>query len=123
MIVDGIVAGEGEGPLSPTPKHCGLVFASQNPVALDAVAARFMGYDYQKIPLIREAINLRRYPLAQFDVEDIVIQSNEKNWSGNHLRDLRVNFAFKPSQGWQGHIEITPPKSSIPQSTSPLGGR
>ena len=36
-VVDGIVAGEGNGPLDPTPKRALVVLAGGNPVAVDAV--------------------------------------------------------------------------------------
>ena len=44
-VMDGTIGLEGDGPKSGTPKEMGLVLASADPVALDAVAARVMGFD------------------------------------------------------------------------------
>ena len=43
-VVDGIVAGEGNGPLDPVPKPLGVVLTGLNPVAVDLACARLMGF-------------------------------------------------------------------------------
>jgi uncharacterized protein (DUF362 family) len=55
-IVDGIVAGEGEGPLGATPVRAGLLFGGFDPGLVDAVAARVMGFDPTRIAMIRESL-------------------------------------------------------------------
>jgi uncharacterized protein (DUF362 family) len=55
-IVDGIVAGEGEGPLGATPVDAGLLVAGFDPSLVDVAAARAMGFDPQRIVMIREAL-------------------------------------------------------------------
>jgi len=45
-IVDAIVAGEGEGPLEPDARPCGFLAGGINPVAVDAVLATVIGFDY-----------------------------------------------------------------------------
>jgi len=44
-IMDAIVAMEGEGPSAGNPKNVGLILASQDAVALDAVASKIIGLD------------------------------------------------------------------------------
>jgi uncharacterized protein (DUF362 family) len=44
-VVDGVVAMEGNGPGSGSPRTCGLVFSGQDPVALDRVLASLMGFE------------------------------------------------------------------------------
>lgn len=44
-IIDGIVGGEGNGPVSNKPVQSNIVFAGKDLVALDTVAATFMGRD------------------------------------------------------------------------------
>ena len=105
-LVDGIIAGEEEGPLEPTPKKCGLLIGGENPVAVDVVIARLMGFDYRKIPLIRESFGDFSYPLANFRPDDISVVSNSERWKGFDLTDNLNHLAFKPSRGWQGHIEL-----------------
>ena len=56
-IMDGIVAMEGPGPGSGTPRSAGLLFASSNAPALDMAAALIMGYEVEEIPIFREILN------------------------------------------------------------------
>ena len=51
-VVDGVVAGEGEGPIAATPKACQAILAGTDPVAVDAVAAAMMGFDASAIKMI-----------------------------------------------------------------------
>jgi uncharacterized protein (DUF362 family) len=56
-IVDGIVAGEGEGPLGATPVEAGLLLAGRDPGLVDHVAAETIGFDPCRIATIREALD------------------------------------------------------------------
>src|SRR5258707_682134 len=76
FLADGIIAGEGEGPLEPTAKPCGLLVGGLSAPVLDAVIARLMGFDFKKIPSIREAFVVPSYPLLDFGPEQIEIVSN-----------------------------------------------
>lgn len=103
-IVDGIVAGEGEGPLKSTPKCCGLVACGEDPVAVDLVCARLMGFDESKIPQLKNSHGLRRFPITSYngDFEDIEWLRNKP--LEQFLQEHR-SFHFKPPVGWVGHIE------------------
>ena len=74
-IVDGVIAGEGEGPLRPTPKAAGLLVAGENPAYVDAVLATLMGYNIARVPTIYHAIYHRK---SQF--------------GGPYLDSLQVHF-------------------------------
>jgi hypothetical protein len=93
-IVDGIVAGEGNGPMEADSKPCGVLVAGFNPVAVDFVTIALMGFDWQKVASVREAFNIADLPLADFSPEDIEI-----------LPGLGEPFVFRPHFGWVGHIE------------------
>lgn len=67
-IVDGIVAMEGNGPNSGTPRKLGMLIAGENPVAVDTVAARMAGIPLQLLPVELEA---RRRGLAGTEFEQI----------------------------------------------------
>jgi len=45
IVVDGITAMEGNGPVIGTPRDLGVIVAGLNPVAVDAVCAGIMGFD------------------------------------------------------------------------------
>ncbi len=75
-------------------------------MAVDAVLATMVGFDYAKIPLISNGFKLTDWPLADFLPEDIEVRSAEKRWHflkvGNPCNDLN----FKPPSGWLGQIEL-----------------
>ncbi len=54
-IVDALVAMEGDGPNSGTPRQLGLLVAGLNPVAVDLVAARLIGIPTELLPIEQEA--------------------------------------------------------------------
>ena len=60
-FVDGIVAGEGEGPLEPSARRCGLLVGGINPLAVDAALATVIGFDYRKIPLVAGGFAVARF--------------------------------------------------------------
>ena len=105
-LIDGIIAGEGEGPLAPDAKPCGVIIAGQNPVAVDATCAWLMGFDINKIQFTNQTFKLKEIPLTNFPSEDVDILSNEKRWEGKlgELQNVKT-FKFNPHFGWKGAIE------------------
>lgn len=53
-IGDMVVAGEGEGPLRPSPVKAGAILFGYNPLLFDCTAATLMGFDYHKIPQLEK---------------------------------------------------------------------
>ena len=105
-VIDGVVAGEGDGPLQAKPKEAGCVLAALNPVAADAAAATLMGFDYQKIPVIRNAAALEKWPLFPGMLDDVKVVSQGKALSLDEIVGTNLVEKFKPSRGWLGHIEL-----------------
>jgi len=93
-IIDGIVAGEGNGPMEADAKPCGVLIAGVNPVTADFVATRLMGFDWQKVPTIREAFQISGLKLVDFGPDDV-----------EALPELGEVFHFRPHFGWVGRIE------------------
>jgi len=54
-VMDATIAGDGAGPRTMDPKPVNYLLASADSVALDAVAARMMGFDPLSIPYLRMA--------------------------------------------------------------------
>ncbi len=105
-LVDGIVAGEGNGPLDPTPRPAGLILAGTNPLAVDLACARLMGFDYQRIPMLQRALAKHPLPLANFGYEDVTALSDDRRLQGR-LADLQGRlFALQPHFGWRGYVEL-----------------
>jgi len=103
-VVDGIVGGEGNGPMAPDAKRCGAILAGRHPAAVDAVAATLMGFDHEKIRLLKNAFTMERASFVDFQAGDIETVSNHEAWRGG-LAAMEDRFEFKPHFGWVGGIE------------------
>lgn len=55
-IVDGIIAGQGNGPLKSVEKKLGMLLGGFNPANIDAAIARIIGYNISRIPTIYNAL-------------------------------------------------------------------
>lgn len=102
-ITDAVVCGEGEGPLSPTPKALGALTCALSPVAADYVHAHLMGFDWRRIPLVREGFNPFNHSLASFEPGDIEVLSD-----GRSIRQPWPEWntvPFRSPAGWRGHCE------------------
>lgn len=105
-IIDGIVAGGGNGPMTPDAVPAGLVVAGLNPVAVDSASAMLMGFDDAKVPMLAGAWRITDFPLARFPRSAVHCVSNVRAWNGR-LEQLEEapHLAMTPHFGWIGHIE------------------
>jgi hypothetical protein len=108
VLVDGLVAGEGSGPMNPDPVAAGLLAFGTNPPSVDAACAYLMGFDPAKIPIIAQAFRSAHYPLAEWDWTDVRLTSNVPDWNDvlPAIPD-HSTLHFRPHFGWIGHIERT----------------
>ncbi len=105
-VVDGIVGMEGSGPMQGDPVASGVVLIGTDPVAVDAVAATVMGFDWRRIPMIREAFALQSLPITRLRPQDIVVRGDVPEWNGPlSALEGRALLRFRPHFGWAGHIE------------------
>ncbi len=105
-VIDGITAGEGEGPLAAIPRPAGAVVGSMNPVAADAVTAALMGFDWRKIPLLKNAFESRPHPLCTRPAAELSANVNGELLGLPDLLHSPRRMKFEPSAGWKGHIEM-----------------
>lgn len=103
-VVDGLVGGEGNGPMAPDPKPAGVILAGTHPLAVDCAAAALMGFDWRKLRMLAGAFALRPPSFVDFRPEDIRVVSNHAPWHAA-LDDLREPLDFRPHFGWAGAIE------------------
>ena len=87
-VMDGTVAGDGAGPRTMTPHVKNLILASADSVAIDAVAARLMGFDPMAIPYLRIC---HERGLGVADARDIEI-------AGTDITG--VNFGFRTKRSF-----------------------
>ncbi len=103
-LVDGLVAGEGNGPLDPTPRACGLIVAGGNPAAVDAACACLVGFDPQRMPMIRESFASHEWPLASFSLDTIEVADSDTP-GRRAVTALSPCVRLQPHFGWAGHVE------------------
>ena len=101
-IVDGIIGGEGNGPLCPDAVSSGVLIAGDNPAELDAVACRLMGFEPAAVPLVREAFDLEhRWPIARCPMAEVRVW-DERVQAEISLSAVSPAIAggFRPHFGW-----------------------
>lgn len=115
-VMDGTVVGDGAGPRTMVPREGNLILASADSVALDAVAARLMGYDPLGIPYLRLAherglgvADPRAIELAGDDVADVNLRCRTRRslviWGDQlirlgPLRPFKRLLLHSPLFGW-----------------------
>ncbi len=104
-IVDGVIGGERNGPLTPDSKRCGVIVAGFNPCAVDAVCARLMGFDYNKIKMLGYIMSQEN--IFRTDADRIRIFSNSNFKNLFYEKNRNRYFDFVPPSGWEGFVEVT----------------
>jgi len=104
LLIDGIVAGEGQGPLSPSPARAGTLVFSDNVALGDLAACRLMGYDPRLIPIVREALNPElEFPLVTADFKEQKVTMNGAETSFEAIHPV-LGRPFNPPHGWRGAL-------------------
>ena len=106
VLVDGILAGEGSGPMNPDPFPAGIALFGLHLPSVDATCAYLMGFDPDKVPIIRQAFQCRHLPLAEHRWKDIAVISNHAAWN-RQLDSIGTGetFHFAPHFAWKGRVE------------------
>ena len=106
-LIDGVIAGEGDGPIDVDRKAAGVMYFGEDPVCVDSAAAVTMGFDPQRLPILREAFAESALPLTDACLEDVTILSNNAAWRGRTL-DMapEETMKFRAHFGWRGAIEL-----------------
>lgn len=68
-FVDGIQAGEGQGPFCPTSKFANSLIAGDDLLAVDLVTTRYMGIDPQKLPYLSYFLDNQEGGLGYKDIQ------------------------------------------------------
>ena len=94
-ISDGIIGGQGDGPLKPDPLPLGIISFSNNSVNNDAAMAKIMGFNINKIPLLYEL-------LKNENINNCIINVNGNRINFEELDEYKINTI--PPSGWMGYI-------------------
>ena len=112
-VYDGVIAGERDGPMAPSPRPEGLLAAGEDGVATDIVVAWLMGFDWRRIPVLRHALG----PLAggvrisAFDGDPAALRVVWIDAAGvreTRLSEITTDLHFEAHPGWKGRIERRP---------------
>ena len=100
-VVDGIVAGERNGPLEPETKKEGLLIAGSDLLSVDMACTRLMGFDPTKIKYLQKSMH-------QYNIDQKMIKLKSNFQSLNDISNItRENsFNFRPPDRWKGKIEL-----------------
>jgi uncharacterized protein (DUF362 family) len=111
-IVDAIVAGERNGPLSPDARYTGAILAGGSAVTVDIAAAHLMGFDWTKVRLLRRAHDCLGpgFPTKETAPLHVVTATDS-----TPLSDLATNWSFRAPDGWRGYIEREPQENANSQ--------
>ncbi len=97
VLMDAIVGMEGNGPNAGDPRKIGLILASNNGVAMDAVASSIIGFEPLGIPTIRYAqerglgtADLNKIDVKGERLKDVSIPDFKK--PGNAAHDFAMNY-------------------------------
>lgn len=106
-LIDGIVAGERNGPLDPTPVRAGVLIFGDDVAVADRAAARLMGFPPQKVPIVSRAFQLDELPVSTVRPD----QSVDCILDGHHVDERAIppilGRPFLPPDGWRAHLEIS----------------
>lgn len=105
IIMDGLVAGEGNGPLQALPVPSNILLASSNPCLVDLAAAKLMGFDWGKIPQLARIPGFKTEHWNEIDPYRFHTIENGRH-SRNGLEGIPVFKHFLPAPGWKGNIEL-----------------
>ncbi|MCX6906056.1 MAG: DUF362 domain-containing protein [Verrucomicrobia bacterium] len=101
-LVDGLVSGEGNGPLQPLPRETDWLLVGDDPFALDAALAWFMGFDPNKLPIIAHRGEYAGPNWGDFDLNELAVELDGQKMK---LLASPLNFHFAPPPGWRNHLE------------------
>jgi uncharacterized protein (DUF362 family) len=104
VFVDGVVAGEGEGPLHPTPRALGWLSFATDPFASDWVSTHAMGFDPSRVAVVREAANLSQYPLTTLRPDDVSVVLDGERVALSNIAAMFGRSLLEP-RGWKGNLE------------------
>jgi uncharacterized protein (DUF362 family) len=95
-ICDGIIGGQGNGPLYPDPLPLGVISFSDNAVLNDICFAKLMKLQPEKIPLISNNI-------SEEDLRSSTITYNSSSILFGDLSEFALNTA--PAEGWETYLK------------------
>lgn len=103
VLIDGIIGGEGQGPLKPNPVFTNTLLFSDNVVDGDYVGALLMGYEPEKLKII-DSFYSESSVLKLIDCKPDQIIYNGVTINTKELQKL-IRYTYKPPVGWMNYFK------------------
>lgn len=94
-VIDGIMAGEGQGPFCPTSKHANVLFGGYDFLLTDIAAVRYMGFDPMKIKYLEYFIREWSIDLNELQVYLFGEYKKDFFYASTRYADFEVPFAWR----------------------------
>jgi uncharacterized protein (DUF362 family)/NAD-dependent dihydropyrimidine dehydrogenase PreA subunit len=120
VIMDGFVGMMGDGPAAGSPADARLLVAGINPVAVDTVAARLMGFNPKRIPMILRAeeagVGSSEHEILGDPIDTFDLEFEKPTVARNRLKsvlfDVGGRFFFR-KMGEASQMVVDPEKCTL----------
>jgi len=103
-LTDALVAGHREGPLAPSPLVLGVITFADEAASADLVHAGLLGFDWQRLALVRESFGAFEWPIARTAPDDCRVSVAGERLTPDQAAH-RYGLVAEPPSGWRGHVE------------------
>ncbi|MBX3052993.1 MAG: DUF362 domain-containing protein [Caldilineaceae bacterium] len=107
-IIDGVLGGDGNGPLTPDPVRSAVLIAGENLLATDIVATRLMGFDPLKVKMHQVLLSDPYFHFGIDGLEEIHVVCADMACANCLSDTVNPILNFRPHPGWIGHLEVKP---------------
>jgi uncharacterized protein (DUF362 family) len=101
-IVDGLICGEGDGPLYPRPRPVDWLISGSDPFAIDTALAWFMGFDPNRLPILERRSEYMGTGWGRFETGSLPVTVDGQT---QPLPAWTIDHDFVPPPGWLSHVE------------------
>ena len=98
-IIDGMISGEGNGPLAPMDKKSGIILMGRELPLVDLTAMNLMNVDFRNVK-VYERLFAKKYADITGDLKSLDIRNNLPT----ELRGKEFRLEFAEPDGWKGKL-------------------
>lgn len=109
VLIDGVIGGEGEGPLDPSPAPSRCVIFARDALEADVAAAAAMGMDPRKLRILRDAEGVFPYPVSEARIDEVRVSVDGATPLPALSLGPRLGRSFRAPDGWRGAVELDVP--------------
>lgn len=102
---DGVISGENEGPIEPSPINTGIIIGGYDPLMVDLTITELLDFYFKRIPQIQNLFKLKSKKITNNQPNDLNILSNIPDWNEKKINEILNPFKFNPTSGWKNYIE------------------